>query len=78
MEENGKGERENAEEGRDNGVHFDSSAHVHAQGEWGHDLSMMATRRQAYVQVSHVQMLQASSKTPEKPTEPPFSRLSIS
>ena len=32
-EENSKGERENAEEGRDSGVHFVSSAHAHARGE---------------------------------------------
>ena len=42
-EENSKGERENAEEGRDNGVHFKPSAHAHARGEWGLGLSMMAT-----------------------------------
>ena len=41
-EENSKGERENAEEGRDNGVHFKPSAHAHARGEWGLGLSMMA------------------------------------
>ena len=30
-EENSKGERENAEEGRDSGVHFKSSAHVRGE-----------------------------------------------
>ena len=34
-EDNSKGERENAEEGRDSGVHFKPSAHAHARGEWG-------------------------------------------
>ena len=42
-EENNKGERENVEEGRDNGVHFKPSAHAHARGKWGLGLSMMAT-----------------------------------
>ena len=42
-EENSKGERENAEDGRDNGVHFKPSALAHARGEWGLGLSMMAT-----------------------------------
>ena len=76
--EQSKGEREIAEEGRDSGVHFVSSAHAHTQGEWGRDLSMMATWWQASVLVSHVQMLEASSKMLEKPTEPLFSHLSIS
>jgi len=48
-EENNKGERENAEQGRNSGVHFVSSAYAHAQGEWGHGLSMMATWQQAFV-----------------------------
>jgi hypothetical protein len=58
-EENGERDRENADEGIDNGVQFDSSAQVHARGEWGHDLSMMATWWQASIQVGHVQVLQA-------------------
>ena len=59
-EENDERERENAEEGIDSGVQFDSSTQVHARGEWGRDLSMMATRWQASVQVGHIQVLQAS------------------
>ena len=77
-EENSKGERENAEEGRDNGVHFDSSAHVHAQGEWGHDLSKMDTWQQTSVLVGHVQVLQVVQKHLKNQLKPSFSRLTIS
>ena len=61
-EENSKGERENAEEGRDSGVHFKPSAHAHARDEWGLSLSMMATFK----------CLRLAQKYMKKPTEPLF------
>ena len=77
-EENSEGEGENAEEGSDSGIRFNSSRRVHARGEWGHDLSKMDTWRQTSVLVGHVQVLQVVQKHLKNQLKPSFSRLTIS